>query len=326
MKKNLVFMLLLVALFSTAQSKKSSKATIPDGAKSVSPNVIFWTSGSTTFYDSDGNELVSEPASYSVSPAKAAWVLATADYWEFPDYKSYYTPTCNLSQYLKPFWKCDTVFNEQILLSRVGKSANLMFNPTKIISVTNFDSSKPFQEGVDYSVSGRTITQLSADMSTTYSATLGKNGLRNVQNSSWTCVTYIPDRSNWGGSSIFQYKGDKLPNTMKKLKAKEPLVVVGYGMSITRGNNTSGFAGDDNFTIVKPYMHSYIDMLGDELRKKFGGEVTVYNASCGGKTASWADQYVETLVIPNNPDLVLLDHGMNDIWSVNDTALFNQRV
>jgi lysophospholipase L1-like esterase len=114
---------------------------------------------------------------------------------------------------------------------------------------------------------------------------------------------------------------------MAKLRLKEPITVIAYGMSITCGNNTSGFAGDENnFKIVAPYMHSYVDILGDALRKRFGCEVTLFNASCGGKTAAWADQNVENLVIPNNPDLVLLDHGMNDIWNANDTTLFNQSI
>jgi lysophospholipase L1-like esterase len=315
MKKKLVFMLLLVAVFSTAQSEKSSKATIPNGAQPATQNMVYWTSGSVTFYDVDGNQLVSDPSGYAVSPAKAAWVVTTSDYWEFPAFKPENVPTCNIDQYMQPFWKADTIYNELVLLSAVGKTANLMFTPSKIISVTNYDFSQKFQEGADYSISGKTITQLSSNVSSTVSIGVGQNNLKNVQNTSWTCVTYVPDRTNWGGGYIFQYKGDKLPKTMAKLKAKEPLVMIAFGMSITCGNNTSGFAGDDkNFQVVAPYMHSYVDMLGDALRKKFGSDVTVYNASCGGKTASWANQYVEYMVTPNNPDLVLLDQGMNDIW------------
>ena len=315
MKNLLVGLMILVTLVSTAQNKKAPKWTPPPGAVPATQNMIYWTSGSVTFYDAEGNELVSDIETYSVSPAKAAWVVSTADYWEFPHFLPENKPTCNIEQYMQPFWKADTIYNELVLLSAVGKTANLMFTPSKIISVTNYDFSQKFQEGVDYSFEGKTITQLSSKVSSTVSAGVGRNNLRNVQNTSWTCVTYVPDRSNWGGGSIFHYQGDKLPKTMAKLKAKEPLVVVAFGMSITCGNNTSGFAGDDkNFQVVAPYMHSYVDMLGDALRKKFGGEVTVYNASCGGKMASWANQYVKYMVTPHNPDLVLLDHGMNDIW------------
>ena len=327
MKNLLVGLMILVTLVSTAQNKKAPKWTPPDGAKPATQNMIFWTDGYVTFYDADGNELICERTGYTVSPAKAAWVVTSGNYYEYPHYKPQYVPTCNIDQYLQPFWKADTIYNEQVLLSSVGKTAKLMFNPSKIISVTNYDFSKKFEEGVDYTISGRTITQLSSSVSETYSAYLGKNNLKNVQNTSWTCVTYVPDRTNWGGGSIFQYKGDKLPKTMAKLKEKKPLVMIAYGMSITCGNNTSGFAGDENnFSIVAPYMHSYVDMLGDALRKRFGCEVTLYNASCGGKTAAWANENVESLVIPNNPDLVLLDHGMNDIWYAQDTAVFNQSI
>lgn len=203
-----------------------------------------------------------------------------------------------------------------------------MFNPQKIISVTNYDFSKTFAVNTDYTISGRTITQKSAQVSATYAQKGGKkgngqsNGLMNTNPTSWTCVTYIPNRSDWGGSSVFSDKSTKLPKTLAKLKNKQPVVIQAYGMSITAGLNVSGFAGDDkNFTPTKPYMHSYVDLMGEALQKKFGSSVSMINGSCGGKTVAWINQYCTSMVNPNNPDLVLLDMGMNDIWGTSNDSL-----
>ncbi len=50
-----------------------------------------------------------------------------------------HAPICNLDQYMKPFWRSDTVYNETVLLFSVnGKCQQvnkLLFMPDKIISV-----------------------------------------------------------------------------------------------------------------------------------------------------------------------------------------------
>jgi lysophospholipase L1-like esterase len=94
-------------------------------------------------------------------------------------------------------------------------------------------------------------------------------------------------------------------------------------MSITAGLNVSGFAGDDkNFKPTAPYMHSYVDLFGEELARKYNTTVNIINGSCGGKTVAWIDKYCKEMVNPNNPDLVILDMGMNDIWGTTTAAAF----
>lgn len=304
----------------------------PAGAVAAKPNIIYYAGGKCDFYDANSNLLLSVDAveaGWSATPAKAAWVVvtpSTGGYYEFPNYGSN-TPTCNNREYLQPFWNSDTIFNELVLLSGVNSTANLMYKPKQILKVTNYDFSKTFVSNTDYSVSGRTITQKSAGVSSTYVVKAGvkgngqSNGLMNTNPASWTCVTYIPDRSDWGAKTLFGYKGDLLPKTMSKLKNKQSVVIQAYGMSITAGLNVSGFAGDNkNFTPTKPYMHSYVDLLGDGLLAKFGGNITMINGSCGGKTVAWIDQYCKSMVNPNNPDLVILDMGMNDIWGTTNAA------
>lgn len=310
------------------------KAQPPAGALTAKPNIIYYAGGSCKFYDINDNLLLSVDAAeagWSATPAKTAWVVVTPSnggYYEFPNYTSN-APTCNIPQYLQPFWKSDTIFNELVLLNGVNTNAKLMFTPSKIISVTNYDFSQTFVQNTDYSVTGNVIKQLTAKVSSSVSIIAGKkgngqpNGLMNTKPTSWTCVTYISDRNNWNGSSMLGYKGDKFPKTMAKLKSGQPVTIEAFGMSITAGLNVSGFAGDDkNFTPTKPYMHSYVDLLENALETRFGSDITMINGSCGGKMVAWIDQYCESMVVPNVPDLVILDMGMNDIWGTTSNAEF----
>lgn len=327
--KRQTFIILILLLFPL-----KSNAQPPAGAIAAKPNIIYYAGGSCKFYDINDNLLLSvnaTEAGWSATPAKTAWVVVTPSnggYYEFPNYTSN-APTCNIPQYLQPFWKSDTIYNELVLLNGVNSTAKLMYNPSKIVSVTNYDFSQVFAQNTDYSITGNVIKQLTAKVSSSVSIVAGKkgngqpNGLMNTKATSWTCVTYIPNRNNWNGSSMLGYKGDKLPKTMAKLKMGQPVTIQAYGMSITAGLNVSGFAGDDkNFTPTKPYMHSYVDLLENALEAKFGSNITMINGSCGGKMVAWIDQYCESMVVPNVPDLVILDMGMNDIWGTTSNAQF----
>ncbi|HAD11914.1 MAG TPA: hypothetical protein DCF33_05690, partial [Saprospirales bacterium] len=295
------------------------------GAVAANAHTIYYAGGSCTFYDSLCNPLLTVPPSeaiWSCAPAKARWALVnplSGGYYEFPNYTNQ-TQQIDVRAYLQPMWQSDTIFNELVLLTGINSSARLMFRPSQILSIKNFDGSKTFTEGIDYTIDGNNITQLSNKISETYAAQAG-SGLWNTQHSSWTNITYIPDRSDWGGNGLFGFRGDQLPNTMAKLQQQQPLVIQALGMSLTAGLNVSGFAGDpNNFTPNAPYMHSYIELFGEALRRHFGTPVTVYNSSCGGKTAAWADQYCQAMVNPNQPDLVIIDMGMNDIWGTSNSS------
>ena len=306
----------------------------PAGAVAARPNIIYYAGGSCVFYDNNNKALLSvdaNEAGWSATPAKTAWVVVTpanGGYYEFPNYSAN-PPTCNKREYMLPFWSSDTIFNELVLLSGINSSARLMFSPKKIIKVTNYDFQRTFAENTDYTISGNKIIQKSATLSASYNIKAGvkgngqPNGLMNVNPASWTCVTYIPDRQDWQGNDIIAAKGTLLPNTVSKLKNKQILTLQAYGMSITAGLNVSGFAGDDkNFKPTAPYMHSYVDLFGEELARKYKTTVNTINGSCGGKTVAWIDKYCKEMVNPNNPDLVILDMGMNDIWGTTTAAAF----
>ncbi|MBU3699137.1 MAG: T9SS type A sorting domain-containing protein [Candidatus Kapabacteria bacterium] len=309
-------------------------AQIPPGAVSATANTVYYAGGQCAFYDAAGRELLTVDAAeavWSCSPAKAAWALVTprnGGYYEFPNYTA--NPSrVSTHEMLRPFWQGDTITKEAVVLTGIGSESRLLYRPRKIISVTNYNGTRLFGEGVDYTMSGNVITQKSAGPSQTYVAKQGQrgngtpNGLINVAATSWTYVTYVRERDGWDPSAAWSAKGALLPNTLRKLQQGKPLTVQALGMSLTAGLNVSGFAGDaKNFPPTDPYMRSYVDLFCDHLQNQFKTDVTLHNSSCGGKTIAWADRYCRQLVSPNNPDLVIIDMGMNDIWGQTSGSAF----
>ena len=189
----------------------------PPGAVPARPNMIYYAGGSCEFYDASNVKLLSvdqNEAVWSVSPAKAAWVLVTpanGGYYEFPSYSNSYQPSYEHRNYLLPFWKSDTIFDELVLLDKVNAEATLMYTPKSIISVRNFDGTVTFEQNKDYSLTNRTIKQLSGEVSKTVSIVPGKtgngnsNGLVNTRHTSWTRVTYVADRAIETGIWIGNY-------------------------------------------------------------------------------------------------------------------------
>jgi beta-galactosidase len=224
-----------------------------------------------------------------------------------------HAPLCDLRQYLKPFWKSDTIFNETILMysERGGPAGGrLLFEPDRILSVRSFGLDTVFEKGVDYKVDGRRLIRLPfsrmplrADTSFDRAKDLAWFNLQ----SEWIVVTYT-HHDKWAGLAP-AYKGDRLPRVLGLLRSGKPVTIVAYGMSITRGFNVSGYDG------VKPYMPTYMDMFAEGLRWKYpGASIQLYNAGLPGSTVSWGAQYVSQYVNPLEPDLVVIDFGMNDFW------------
>lgn len=224
------------------------------------------------------------------------------------------SPLCNIEQYMRPFWSSDTIFNETVLmLSKKGGKASgrLLYNPAKILSVKSYDLKTVYSAGADYTWNGNTITCTDHSRIPFKAATFFQNkdlAWYNIQ-SQWAVVTYIP-AGHWKGP-VPSYKGDKLPGTMARLHSKAPLTMVAYGMSITRGMDVSGYDK------VPPYMPTYMELFGRRLREIYAdNNITLYNAGLPGATVEWGAQYAEKYVSPLHPNLVIIDFGMNDFWTV----------
>lgn len=322
-EKSMFYLLIVLCIIGTSQAF----AQIPGSAVPANPNVVYYAGGQTTFYNVAGIKVLDVDAAeavWSCSPAKAAWVVVTpksGGYYEFPNYTNT-LPRVSHAEMMRPFWTGDTIFKEAVVLKGPSSSSQLLYTPKQILSVANYNGSAVYHEGLDYQLDGRNIKQISSAPSKTYVAKQGQrgngtpNGLINVAATSWTYVTYIPDRSDWDGPrTTWKSKSNLLPRTTELLRQGKPLVVQALGMSLTAGLNVSGFAGDaKNFPPTDPFMLSYVDLFCEEMRLVYGSNVTLFNSSCGGKTMSWADKYCTALVNPNNPDLVMIDMGMNDIW------------
>lgn len=311
----------------------------PPGAVPARPNMIYYAGGSCEFYDASNVKLLSvdqNEAVWSVSPAKAAWVLVTpanGGYYEFPSYSNAYQPAYNHRNYLLPFWKSDTIFDELVLLDKVNAEATLMYTPKSIISVRNFDGTVTFEQNKDYSLTNRSIKQLSGEVSKTVSIVPGKtgngnsNGLVNTRHTSWTRVTYVADRAIDPITIDIEHKKSLLPKTMTALSKGNALTIQAVGMSITAGLNVTGFIGDDkNFPPTKPYMRGYVELFAEQLKQQYGSAITSINSACGGKTIGWLDTYAGALVNRNTPDLVIIDMGMNDIWGATSQTQFKSKM
>ncbi len=223
------------------------------------------------------------------------------------------TPLCNLETYMRPFWNTDTIYNETVLMyAESGQKATgrLLFKPDHIISVKSYDLSKQFKIGTDYTFAGNLITRpLQSGMpfrSDTSFDHLHDLSWYNLQ-SQWVVVTYT-HHDKWTFSLPF-YKGDKLPSLMAKLKAKMPIKIIGYGMSITRGQDVSSYVN------VAPYMPAWLDLFASQLRKYYRNDkIEMINAGLPGASVSWGASYAENYINPVHPDLVIIDFGMNDFW------------
>jgi len=85
--------------------------------------------------------------------------------------------------------------------------------------------------------------------------------------------------------------------------------IVALGMSITRGMDVS------SYDTVPPYMPTYVDLFARQLKKAYNyGNITLYNAGLPGAIVDWGAQYCDKYITPLNPDLIILDFGMNDFW------------
>jgi lysophospholipase L1-like esterase len=221
-------------------------------------------------------------------------------------------PAVSIAQYMNPFWVSDTVFNETILLlsENGGKAGGrLLFNPSEILSIRSYDLKNSFSEGADYSIDGKSIIKTDGSLIPSVADTSFSSkdlAWYNLQ-SKWVVVSYT-HKDRWNGN-IPQFSGADMPETMKKLSNAAPLKIVACGMSITRGMDVSGYHN------LPPYMPPYVDLFVYQLKKKFNYEdIILYNTGLPGAYVDWAAQYTDEYINSFNPDLVILDFGMNDFW------------
>jgi len=209
---------------------------------------------------------------------------------------------------LRPFWKGDTIFNETVLV--YGAGGRLLYRPDRVLAVRNFGLDTLYREGVDYLVKGDSIRR-PAGSAMPYRADGSFDRKRDLAwydlQSQWVVVSYT-HHDRWEAAAP-AYVGDRMPRLIDRLHAGRPVVVVGYGMSITRGMDVSGYDR------VAPYMPTYLELFAQGLRWRYPrADIRLYNAGLPGSTVEWGAKYAGQYVGVLHPDLVVVDFGMNDFW------------
>jgi|GEM_PF-452699 len=222
--------------------------------------------------------------------------------------------TENLAEVMKPLWEGNTVSNEAVLmLAQDGKPASgtLMFKPMRILSVTDYGTTAHYQEGMDFTLDGRTLRcTANSRIPQVKDADLLKGELKwNVVGGKQALVTYEHNDA-WTGP-VQPYVGGLLPNTMQRLSAHEPLKVVAYGDSITFG------IGSSRMLKIPPFQAPWIELFIQKLQQVYSDpSITLYNSSQSGADSNWAKSMTQKMVSSLNPDLVVIAFGQNDFWSV----------
>jgi lysophospholipase L1-like esterase len=199
------------------------------------------------------------------------------------------------------------------MLSQDGKPAvgQLMFQPSRIISVRDSGLETNYTQGADYTVTGRTLVcTRSSRMPWLRDQDLLKGEFKwNTFGGKQIMVTYEHD-DTWNHPRP-AFLGHKFPNTMKKLRAHAPLTIVAYGDSITHG------VGASRLCHIPPFLPPWPELFVRQLKSLSHDEhLRFYNSAQSGATSKWAKEYAGRMVGSLAPDLVLITFGQNDFWSI----------
>lgn len=241
-----------------------------------------------------------------------------------------------------PIWQTRNVYFETVTF--IGKNdlkAKLFYTPTRILSVYNYALNTEYTEGVDYTVSGRTIT-LTQDTRINFwsvfdyfSGNTGPYGIwhingedkiyfsETVPGEHQIAVCYEHE-DKWNGP-IPKGQSDRLEKTISALKAGETVNIGMIGDSITEG------CGSTKYNKVSPNGSCYAELIRDYLAAKYPqATVTLNNKAKGGMGSAWgasteADTGMGRFIGADPvPDLFIIAWGMND--TTTDLAVFKERM
>jgi acyl-CoA thioesterase I len=245
---------------------------------------------------------------------------------------------------LRPFWTGSRMTGETLLFVQGADAgpatARLLFVPTKIVTVTSANGAAVFENGRDYvwkrdsgiltltphsRIPFKTEAQLHPPKGAPMALGDSTNGLTSlffdgdgsVLQTLQVAVTY-DHQGKWSGY-IPQPAGKELPRTLAKLKARQPLKLVVFGDSISVGAGASGTFN------APPFQPPYVGLVVEGLRARFGYDVTLKNPSEGGQDTSWAVTMAPKIA-DEDPDLVIIAFGMNDVGRAIPTATYIQNI
>ena len=222
--------------------------------------------------------------------------------------------TRSLADLMKPLWLGNTVSNEAVLMvarDQMPAVGTLMFQPTRILSVTDYAGMAVYQEGADFTSVGRALVSTAhTRMAQVKESDLAKGELAwNIVGGKQVMVTYEHSQA-WTGP-IQPYVGERMPGTIDRLSAHAPMRIVAYGDSITFG------IGSSRMLKIPPFQAPWIELFRDQLEQDSGdSKIALYNSSQSGADSNWAKSMAARMVASLNPDLVVIAFGQNDFWAV----------
>ena len=185
----------------------------------------------------------------------------------------------SLSEEMDYYFLGNTVKNDTLFIIDKGEEKSLLYPATKIISVTSYDGSVTYVEGVDYILTpdGKLkITESSSIPAITSEVyynhpeamlQIEHNGEKkwvywgegNAMTKWQICVSY-EHQSKWDGF-LQDCHTDQFESIINKLQAGEDITVFFYGDSITCGANSSWYVGHspDQY----PYSMLFVNTLAD---------------------------------------------------------------
>lgn len=247
---------------------------------------------------------------------------------------------------LTRIWEGNFVYQEPICFSEDAEGhltgGQLLYQPNQILSVTSYDGTVFYEEGIDYikEASGLILTEHSRIPF--FSRDIYCKPFTGVPETAWVrlpdeqhYIEVISDVHRWQPLVTYTHKSVwdgfspsntsfSLPRSMKKLQNGGDFHLVFYGDSITAGWEASGCneSAIDMVTLEDypvtlwhaPYQPAWAELVSNSLQAHYPqSHIIKRNRAAGGSTVQWGVENAQKLVHPCNPDLVILGFGMNSM-------------
>ncbi len=266
--------------------------------------------------------------------------------------KEKYAGVLPISDLMQPIFESKEILNETIFFLDYEEEKSLLFVPDEVKSVTSYDGTIVYQEGVDYEVQdGKIILPIGSSIpcitKEVYYQSEDTDYKIKVEGKGWTnfyhgekdamskyqvCVNYTHS-DTWEGYKQKSY-ADCYEALLQKLKKGKDVTIYFYGDSITEGSNASFCEGVEPGQY--PYSLLFVQTLAEIFDYKvsfvntdnnvkvpdkdldFGkrGTITYINSAVGGWSVYQGIVNFDTAVKPYmekyNCDLFVLAFGMND--------------